>query len=71
MIHRFLQFSGMTGILSGMVVAFKQIRPEQEVSLSSVGLRVKVGLLPFQHHAGKGNELIVISRHVSSHAQSQ
>lgn len=34
----------MTGILSGMVVAFKQIKPEQEISLSSIGLRVKVGL---------------------------
>ena len=41
---RFLEFSGMTGILSGMVVAFKQIKPEQEISLSSLGLRVKVGL---------------------------
>nr|XP_058944593.1 transmembrane protein 115-like [Pocillopora verrucosa] len=37
----FLQFSGMTGILSGMVVAFKQIKPEQELGLSSIGLRVK------------------------------
>ena len=34
----------MTGILSGMVVAFKQIKPEQEISFSSLGLRVKVGL---------------------------
>ena len=42
---RFLEFSGMTGILSGMVVAFKQIKPEQEISLSSLGLRVKVGLV--------------------------
>ena len=33
----------MTGILSGMIVAFKQIKPEQELSLSSLGLRVKVG----------------------------
>ena len=34
----------MTGILSGMVVAFKQIKPEQELGMSSLGLRVKVGL---------------------------
>ena len=34
----------MTGILSGMVVAFKQIKPELEISFSSLGLRVKVGL---------------------------
>ena len=33
----------MTGILAGMMVAFKQIKPEQELSLSSIGLRVKVG----------------------------
>ncbi|CAH3170527.1 unnamed protein product [Porites lobata] len=37
----FLQFSGMTGILSGMMIAFKQIKPEQELGMSSLGLRVK------------------------------
>jgi len=37
----FLQFSGMTGILGGMMVAFKQIKPEQELSLKPLGLRVK------------------------------
>ena len=34
----------MTGILSGMMIAFKQIEPEQELGMSSLGLRVKVGL---------------------------
>jgi len=34
----------MTGILAGMMVAFKQIKPEQELSLKPLGLRVKVGL---------------------------
>ena len=35
----------MTGILAGMMVAFKQIKPEEELSpLPLNGLRVKVGL---------------------------
>ena len=34
----------MTGILAGMMVAFKQIKAEQEL-IGSLGLRVKVGLL--------------------------
>lgn len=38
----FLQFGGMTGILAGMMVAFKQIKPEEELSpLPLNGLRVK------------------------------
>lgn len=41
---RFIEFGGMTGILAGMMVAFKQIKAEQEL-IGSLGLRVKVGLL--------------------------
>lgn len=41
---RFIQFGGMTGILAGMMVAFKQIKSEQEL-IGSLGLRIKVGLM--------------------------
>ena len=34
----------MTGILAGMMVAFKQIKSEQEL-IGSFGLRIKVGLM--------------------------
>ena len=34
----------MTGILAGMMVAFKQIKSEQEL-IGSLGLRIKVGLM--------------------------
>ncbi|XP_074628880.1 transmembrane protein 115-like [Acropora palmata] len=57
----FIQFGGMTGILAGMMVAFKQIKSEQEL-IGSLGLRIKhvpsivvlvycvlciIGILPF------------------------
>ncbi|KXJ20253.1 transmembrane protein 115 [Exaiptasia diaphana] len=37
----FLQFSGMTGIISGMLVAFKQISPDQELYKGMLNLRIK------------------------------
>ncbi|XP_032231642.2 transmembrane protein 115 [Nematostella vectensis] len=37
----FFQFSGMTGIISGMLVAFMQINPDQELQVSSVGVKIK------------------------------
>lgn len=40
----------MTGILAGMMVAFKQIKPEQELGLFSVGLRIKVGLTVYNNN---------------------
>ncbi|KAK3732842.1 hypothetical protein QZH41_012358, partial [Actinostola sp. cb2023] len=37
----FLQFAGMTGIISGMLVAFKQINPDQDLYKGMVNLRIK------------------------------
>ena len=32
----------MTGVVSGIMVAFKQVSPNQECKIGSVGIRVKV-----------------------------